>query len=450
MKNLSITLTFILFSVSVFATHLESVKSGEIIYAVEPTNSRKINISLILYREVAGSDFSTASLDFGDGSSIQNLQASSREPITEDIEKVTFSTSHVYSSIGKYVISFYGEYRNKGILNMGKVDLVPFYFETSVIIDPFLAANSSPVFLSGPIGQYNIGDEIRFNMGGYDADEDILRYDLINPKVSENESVPNYKFEGAKIHPITGEFVWAHIPSKGRYTFAVRVKEYRDGLVISHVIRDFLIDVVESSSPSDLSIENRNELDINDQNLVTVYTSNLLTIAIRLNKTGSSANLLGYSEVLVNIPEADFIVEDKGDHLLGTFSVDPQLITERDEPYILYFRGIIDSYSSDLTIALNTKEGYVLEELPTGFRQKESERSHIFPNPARGFFNIICNTPPPYLVQILDQNGQELINSKTERAAFEYNHEGIQKGVYVYSIFNSKGDLIMRGKLFQE
>ncbi len=110
--------------------------------------------------------------------------------------------------------------------------------------------NSSPVFSNIPIAFVCIGQTFNFNHGVVDPDGDSLAYQLITPKTSATGTV-SYIAPASATSPIASSTPFTMNPTTGDLTFtpssiqigimAIKVTEYRNGVVLGSVIRDMQI-----------------------------------------------------------------------------------------------------------------------------------------------------------------------------------------------------------------
>src|SRR5690606_407783 len=63
---------------------------------------------------------------------------------------------------------------------------------------------------------------------------------------------PGYFFPPASnsitVNPITGDLIWDEPTQAGQYNVSILIKEYRDGILLSTVLRDMQIDVINFCS----------------------------------------------------------------------------------------------------------------------------------------------------------------------------------------------------------
>lgn len=193
-------------------------------------------------------------------------------------------SSGIYTDPQGYYISYQTRNRNAGINNIASPDQTgfTFYLEFPALQqNGQLFVNSSPRF--GPInGEYVcLGDPFTFQFGGTDTDGDELRYSMITPlnqKGTNQNSVSPAPYPDVSWLP--GFSATSAIPGSpslgidaktgqlsvtatqlGLFVFAVKVEEYRNGIKIGEVRRDFqllVIDCPPQTTPKpDVQITNR-------------------------------------------------------------------------------------------------------------------------------------------------------------------------------------------------
>ncbi|WP_226163559.1 fibronectin type III domain-containing protein, partial [Hymenobacter terricola] len=166
-----------------WASHL---RAGDIQAKVDTTaghNPRRIFFKMILYTD-NGSQVTqpTATIFFGDNtSSCENgvvrasIQVLPRNP---DTSVNIYYFEHTFPSTGSFIVSFIGENRNAGVLNMTDSGNQSFYISTTIYIDPALGLNHSAILTSPAVDKAAMSQVFLHNPGGYDADGDSLAYHL--------------------------------------------------------------------------------------------------------------------------------------------------------------------------------------------------------------------------------------------------------------------------------
>ena len=165
-----------------------------------------------------------------------------------DISKNTYIGEHTFAGNGIYTISFEDPNRNAGIVNIPNSVNVPFYIESTLIINPFLGSNSSPQLLNPPIDNGCTNTPYYHNPGAFDPDGDSLSFSLITCRGYEGENIPGYNMPNASnyisINPTTGDLVWDSPTMVGEYNIAILIQEWRQGVLIGNVVRDMQISII--------------------------------------------------------------------------------------------------------------------------------------------------------------------------------------------------------------
>ncbi|MEQ9286479.1 MAG: gliding motility-associated C-terminal domain-containing protein [Cyclobacteriaceae bacterium] len=259
------------------ATH---IRAGEIIATRISTTSLTYRFSIIGYTDTGSSViFGGGEIDFGDGTVI-NIEEGAEFFVRGDIidadKQIAFNVfeiDHTFQAPGSYIVRFNEKNRNAGVLNMANSVDTPFYVETRILIDPFLGANNTPIFLVPPVDEGAVGARFIHNPGAFDIDGDSLSYKLVVPKQFKDREVDEYvdpndpKFYGNNystanenqsdppefdIDEITGDLVWDAPGTMGEYNVAFIVEEWRMVLGqwfnLGYVTRDMQIIIEDTDN----------------------------------------------------------------------------------------------------------------------------------------------------------------------------------------------------------
>ncbi len=141
--------------------------------------------------------FGGGTLRFGDESVLSGPFTTTSEQLPGGIRRFSFKVTHTFkgSSAAGYRISYQEDFRNGGIININNGNSIqtPFYVETLLVIDPFIGANNTPVFLAPPIDWGQAGSPLITNPAAYDPDGDLLTYRLVDVKRAMNTPVLGYQ-----------------------------------------------------------------------------------------------------------------------------------------------------------------------------------------------------------------------------------------------------------------
>lgn len=266
------TVGFLLAAIVVQATHIRSI---EVVAKRVDCFSNTYEITLTAYLNTnTGVAFGEGLIDFGDG---EIFEVPVQMPLSVNgIVYSQFSINHTFPGPGTYIIGYTEANRGESIINMAGSVSTSFYVEMEIVIEPEVC-NSSPRFLVPPIDRACSGKAFYHHLGTIDPDGDSLSYELITPRQAEARDVNNYRLpnlaefyqvsgldynksnEAAsgppvlEINPSTGLITWDAPGAAGKYSLAVKIREWRFRTSdstwnqIGYVMRDMEI-VVEPCS----------------------------------------------------------------------------------------------------------------------------------------------------------------------------------------------------------
>jgi len=96
------------------------------------------------------------------------------EIIAPNVRRNVYTGSHTYAGAATYTISIEDPNRNAGVINIPNSVDVPFYVQTTLVINPFLGPNNSVQLLLPPIDNGCVGYTFIHNTGAFDPDGDSL------------------------------------------------------------------------------------------------------------------------------------------------------------------------------------------------------------------------------------------------------------------------------------
>ncbi|MEO8087789.1 MAG: hypothetical protein ABI763_13265, partial [Bacteroidota bacterium] len=213
--------------------------------------------------------------------------------------------------------------------------VTPIYVEATLNNLNF-AGNSSPVFSNFPVAIVCQNQAFTYNHGGLEADGDVLVYELIDCKTSATGIVP-YIAPFSGTNPITSLPAVAINSATGDITMnpqnlevgitAVRIKEYRNGVLIGSVIRDIEF-YVQNCNPNVLPTATG----INGTNnfSLTVCANSLVSFFV--NSNDANAGQVVTMTTNNGISGATFGIAGSP-YPTGTFSWTPGVANVRVAPY---------------------------------------------------------------------------------------------------------------------
>jgi gliding motility-associated-like protein len=251
-------------SFNAFATHN---RAGEIIF--KQVGDLRIRASIVTYTKASSidADRDTLILFWGDGTFDKvgrNNGGGKGVIIGPDIKYNIYTFEHTYPSRGTYTMSMTDPNRDAGILNVNppNSENIPFYIETTFTFlnSTFQGYNNAPTLLQPPIDIGCVGQPFIHNPNAFDVDGDSLVYELIIPMMAVGTPVPNYAYPDQivagtnnimTLNTFTGDILWNSPRKAGEYNIAIRIKEFRQGIMISSTIRDMqiIIDICDNRPP---------------------------------------------------------------------------------------------------------------------------------------------------------------------------------------------------------
>jgi gliding motility-associated-like protein len=292
----------------------------------------------------------TLDVNWGDGSPVETVQRyPNYEVVIKDglIGRNTYTAQHTYTANGTYVVSMEDKNRNAGIVNIPNSVNVPFYIETTVVISPFLARNSSPKLKNPPIDDGCVGVTFYHNPGAVDEDGDSLVYSLVACKGLNGEVIPGYTLpaasSGISIHPRTGDFVWDAPLYQGEYNIAIRIEEYRAGVKIGQMVRDMQITIAACNNRPPVLV-------LPEDTCVLAGTLISFTVSAT-DDTAQTITMTAEGDVFASNPAASFPLSVSGmGSLNAPFSWQTDCSHVRKNPYHFTVKAKDDYQKPELSV----------------------------------------------------------------------------------------------------
>lgn len=234
-------------------------RAGEITYVQIGALTIRMTITTYTKTSSVGADRDSLRIFWGDGTSEMVARSNGNgEPLPNNIKKNLYIAEHTYPGRGTYTLSMFDPNRIGDILNVNPPNSisVPFFIQTSLTLlnQQFQGVNSSAVLLQPPIDFACVGQPFIHNPNAYDPEGDSLSYELVVPLQDEDTEVPRYSYPNQispgpnnriSLDPVTGDFIWDSPQQAGEYNIAIRINEYRNGVLINYIIRDMQILVLD-------------------------------------------------------------------------------------------------------------------------------------------------------------------------------------------------------------
>ena len=227
---------------SAYATHQ---RAGEISYVYVSNLTYEFTVTTYTYTPSLA-DRPEIDITWGDGT-VSTVQRTLKTDMGNDISKNVYVTRHTFPASGTFYVSFEDPNRNAGIVNIPSSVEIPFFIETMIVINPFVGGNSSPQLMNPPIDNGCTGVIYYHNPGAYDPDGDSLSYSLVDCRGYNGEVIPGYELPYASnyiaIDSVSGDLVWDSPTMAGEFNIAILIREWRNGILISSMVRDMQITI---------------------------------------------------------------------------------------------------------------------------------------------------------------------------------------------------------------
>ncbi|MBR9830863.1 gliding motility-associated C-terminal domain-containing protein [bacterium] len=248
-------LSFVMLSANLFATHN---RAGEIVY--RHVSGLTYEVTFITYSDPLSdaSKRTEIKVCWGDegicnDNNSTSLQRTLILNINSNVQRNEWKATHTYSGAGVFKISVTDQARNAAINNITNSVSVPLYLETTLSISPFNNDfNNSPLLLNYPIDEGCVGSVFVHNPGAVDPDGDSLAYELDKSRTYNGEIADGYFLPPASnsitVDPISGDLIWDQPTQGGSFNLAMRIKEYRNGILLGYILRDIQVDVINCNN----------------------------------------------------------------------------------------------------------------------------------------------------------------------------------------------------------
>ena len=340
---------FQLLTFSALATHN---RSGEITYRHLMGNTYEFTITTCT-KLSSEANRDKLEIRYGDGSfDTLNLVQYWDYP-SPDTKKNVYIGNHTFTGPGTYLITVEDPNRNANVLNINNSVVTIFCIQTQLIISPFLGTpNNSLLFDDCPCPENACTNQPwLYNLGAYDPDGDSLSYTIIPCKGEDCLDMPipsvfQYPQDvgggNMAIDPIIGTITWASPSIQGEYNVAIRVNEFRNGILIGYVIRDMQITVKGSCGNAPPTMSSFSDTCVQVDSTVV----KLLTASDSPASPGDvpilSWDYFGQGFNLQISPAVFISTSAPGNPITGQFSWTPSCEAVRETPYLFTFEASDD------------------------------------------------------------------------------------------------------------
>jgi gliding motility-associated-like protein len=248
-------LTVAFFSACFLKASATHNRAGEITYVQISDLTYEITIQTFTYTQ-SYADRPELTVQWGDNTSsvAQRINGPNRfgEILPNFYKKNIYKVTHTYPGPGVYKILMQDPNRNQYILNIPNSVNVIFSISTTLIVNPAIGRNSTPVLLNPPYDKAARGYVFIHNPGAFDPDGDSLSYEMTVCTREDGKPIANYTLPPAtnsiKVDAVTGDLIWDTPRDTGKYNVAMNIIEWRYGRKISVVERDMQIEVFDTKN----------------------------------------------------------------------------------------------------------------------------------------------------------------------------------------------------------
>jgi gliding motility-associated-like protein len=257
MKRFLCIMVLLLVLMPVLATHN---RAGEITLKQIDDYTYKILIETFTY-SLSAADRDQLDVDWGDNT-ISTAKRYQKLTLPDFYYHNKYRAEHTFPGPGTYKIVVQDPNRNAGVQNIPNSVNVIFSISTTIIVNPLLGHNSTPVLLNPPIDKAALGHTFIHNPAAYDPDGDSISYEFTVCTEEDGQPIEGYTFPKASdtlyVDHRTGDLVWDTPVDTGWYNIAIKVIEWRDGVRIGSINRDMQIEVYKTSNnpPENMPLRN--------------------------------------------------------------------------------------------------------------------------------------------------------------------------------------------------
>jgi gliding motility-associated-like protein len=332
LRRISVFFLFLMICIQTWGTHQ---RAAEITY--RHISGYTYEFTLVSYTYTPSpADRPSLEVNWGDGSSsILPRSIKQALPGKPDITRNVYVGTHTYQTPGIYDVTMEDPNRNAGVINIPYSVNVPMFISTTIIVNPLIGPNSSPILTFPPIDEGCVGVPFYHNPGAYDPDGDSLAYELIGCRGEDGLNILGYAYPSAtnsfSIDPVTGTLTWDSPILQGEYNVAILIKEYRNGVLLSAITRDMQINILACNNlPPIISVIDQLCVNAGDFISFNATASDPNQDQLTLSANGGPFDAVSSPAIFPTISGPS--------PLTGTFSWQTNCTHVRKNPWPVYFR----------------------------------------------------------------------------------------------------------------
>ncbi len=320
-------------------------RAGEITYVQLSDLTYEITIQTFTYT-LSFADRPTLDVEWGDNST-STAPRISKLTLPNYYQRNIYKVIHTYPGPGVYRIVVQDPNRNAGVKNIPNSVNVVFSISTSLIVNPAMGRNSTPVLLNPPYDKAAYGYIFIHNPAAFDPDGDSLSYKLTVCTREDGKPIENYTLPPAthfiKVDSISGDLIWDTPADTGKFNVAMEIQEWRNGVKIGVVVRDMQIEVYTTTNKPPVNSALR------DYCVQVGDTIDFLFSATDVNQDNLSLKATSGIFTLTSCPATFTKVDSVPGYASSRFRWVPCHEAVRNQPYNLIFKS--DDFNSDLKLS---------------------------------------------------------------------------------------------------
>lgn len=437
------------------------------------------NVKIITYTKISPpsdqADRSQLTINWGDGSAPESLPRASNTLIAPDVQENIYTGGHNFSQPGHYTLSMQDPNRNDRVLNInnGNSIGIPFYVEAQLIIPNAAASNNSAQLLLPPILDTESGQPFEQTLTAYDPDGDILVYDLVAPNMAVGQPVTGYQFVD-ELQPgpnnmldlslLNGKLTWNSPPMTGEYQIAIRIREYRNCVLVGSTIVDQQILVSTPVSNTQWIGNSAWSVDSAGYYSYTIAPNTPISFNLAFVNSNTTVDLAAYSETISfgTASVTSFSNTPNKDSLIYQWT--PPSTAVRCAPYIVTFRGQSDypiKLYKEISVAIYVRDNTISCDAvldPSCFTSIASLQAvndfntQLYPNPFQQSCTFHIETEKAVnqvQLSIFDALGRQVFSQQFQGNTYEYDNQQLPAGWYIYQLELENGDRSI-GKMLKQ
>jgi len=225
-------------------------RAGEITYVQLSELTYEITITTFTYT-LSLADRPSLNVEWGDNTT-STAYRKSILMLPNYYQRNIYVVNHTFPGPGVYKIVVQDPNRNQGVKNIPNSVNVVFSISTSLIVNPAMGKDNTPVLLNPPYDKAAYGYVFIHNPAAYDSDGDSLSYKLTTCTRDDGKPIENYTLPPAtnyiRVDSISGDLIWDTPADTGIFNVAMEIHEWRNNKTIGVVVRDMQIEVFNTKN----------------------------------------------------------------------------------------------------------------------------------------------------------------------------------------------------------